>query len=45
MPDPNKFTSSVHRWINSLIAKHRQWTAQLRDPTEEYTIDDINTMN
>ena len=31
---------SVHRWINSLIAQRRQWTAQLREPTEEYTIDE-----
>ena len=30
---------SVHRWINSLISQRRQWTAQLRDPTEEYAID------
>ena len=30
---------SVHRWINSLISQRRQWTAQLREPTEEYTID------
>ena len=33
-------TQSVHRWINSLISQRRQWTAQLRDPTEEYAIDE-----
>ena len=31
---------SVHRWINSLIAQRRQWNAQLREGTEEYTIDE-----
>ena len=31
---------SVHRWINSLIAQRRQWTAQLREQTEEYPIDE-----
>ena len=31
---------SVHRWINGLIAQPRQWTAQLREQTEEYTIDE-----
>ena len=33
-------TQSVHRWINSLISQRRQWTAQLRDQPEEYTIDE-----
>lgn len=30
----------MHRWINSLIAQRRQWTAQLREQTEAYLIDE-----
>ncbi len=31
---------SVHRWINSVIGQRRQWTAQLREQTDEYSINE-----